>query len=310
MLAVTGLGSVLAPADPDPDWFDVRAELGARGYKYLPPAARYLLAAARRAVADGGGLAHVDADRRGVAVATNAGLAALLDDLDAMVVAGRTAELSPAMAPFFAVNVTASRLAAEQELRAFTLTLTSPRVAGLEAVQVGARALAAGRCEALLVAAVEEPPPHATAAEAGAVTLLLEPEASARRRGAGVYGRCGVRTAFVPSALLGGAEGERRLRDLVERALTGLEAKPASVHAVLDDSPVSDGVHRALSAVLPGPAERIGAEAVGSGCLTPVRRLASLLRGEPGERLLVAASAQGNVAFARIDRVLGDRDDD
>ncbi|NED00989.1 hypothetical protein G3I55_04845, partial [Streptomyces sp. SID6648] len=53
---VTGVGTVAAPAGTalDEPWFDYRARLGPRGYKYLPDACQYLLAAAKDALTRSG----------------------------------------------------------------------------------------------------------------------------------------------------------------------------------------------------------------------------------------------------------------
>src|SRR5690606_33360314 len=114
-IAVTGLGVVARERQAD-DWFDVAAELGPRGYKYLPPASQYLLAAARKAVAGRGGLKDVPPHRRGAAVGTNSALRAYFDDADRKVTAGHSDDLSPAGAPYFAVKVLSGRLASEHRL--------------------------------------------------------------------------------------------------------------------------------------------------------------------------------------------------
>ncbi|WP_052713696.1 beta-ketoacyl synthase N-terminal-like domain-containing protein [Streptomyces katrae] len=121
------------------DWFDHRTRLGPRGYKYLPAASQYFLAAAKEAMAD----ARDEPDRwpaelRGAAVGTNSSAAALHEAMDRTVLAEGAAALSPVTAPYFSINLFGSRLATEHGLKAFNLTVTSPRVAGLESLETGA----------------------------------------------------------------------------------------------------------------------------------------------------------------------------
>ncbi|WP_282961702.1 beta-ketoacyl synthase N-terminal-like domain-containing protein, partial [Streptomyces sparsogenes] len=136
-LVVSGVGTVRA------EGFDFRTALGPRGYKYLPPASQFFLAAAKRALADAGprSLEAVDPERRAAAVGTNSAAASLHDAMDRTVIETGAAELSPATAPYFSINLFGSRLATEHHLKGFNLTFTSPRVAGLEALQNGGRAL-------------------------------------------------------------------------------------------------------------------------------------------------------------------------
>lgn len=287
-VAITGVG-VLRDVDGS---FDPKVELGFRGAKYLPAACQYLLAAAARALADAGGcLDAVDEERRGVAMGTNGAASALHHDMDRTVITTRAEDLSPLLAPFFSINLFGSRLAVQHGMKGFNLTITTPRVAGLEAIEIGARSLRLGRSSLLLAGATEAPPdpaePGTGSPEAGAVALVCEPPEAAAARGARVYGRCRVRTCFVPP---------RRAGDAAE-ALGGLIEGPAPVLAVLDDSPVSAAVAEALRCA--GPVERVPA---GSGCLEPALRLAELLtRDEPArERLLAVATGHGNVALARL----------
>ncbi|HZM83223.1 MAG TPA: beta-ketoacyl synthase N-terminal-like domain-containing protein, partial [Candidatus Limnocylindrales bacterium] len=193
-----------------PGWFDYKTELGPRGYKYLPPALHYLLTAARHALADGVGAA-------GVVLGTNSAVSALHAAMDRTVVQSHSAELSPMLAPYFSVNLAAGKLASEHRLTGFQLTLTSPRIAGLEAIQVAARALAMGRASCLLIAATEAAPdpaePGADRGEEGAVVLVARPLSNVDASGAGVRstagsagssaalsggGTCRARTFFVP----------------------------------------------------------------------------------------------------------------
>ncbi|MEO3743383.1 beta-ketoacyl synthase N-terminal-like domain-containing protein [Plantactinospora sp. B5E13] len=301
-VVVTGIG-VVAPGRPGEPWFDPRAELGGRGYRYAPAATRYLLAATRRAIVDGGRLDRLPPERRGAAVATNGGLEPLFAEMDRTVTGADATELSPALAPYFAINVLGTRLVAEHQLKGFHLTLTSPRVAGFEAVEAGWRALAVGRCDTLLVGVTED------GAEQGAVALVLERAGAAAGPG---HGRLRAATLFVPPS----AVSDRvRLTAALDRAFDRLAPRPAPatpgnlttagtpatlaspVELFGDGSPVADAVGAAvaeLTGVNPVP------RPVGAGCLAPMLRTARLFAGPPGEHRLVVATAEGNVAVVRV----------
>ncbi|MEU2426275.1 beta-ketoacyl synthase N-terminal-like domain-containing protein [Streptomyces sp. NPDC007851] len=342
-LAVTGVGVVspwgddpetalaggAAPA-PDGAWFDHRARLGPRGYKYLPPAARYVLAAARAALADGGCPGAHPADRRGLLLATNAGLAGLFDTMDATVAADGAAGIPPASAPYFAVNVLGNRLAAELSLNGFALTVATARTAALDALSTGALAVAAGRCDTLLLAAAEEPVPAARggAGETGAVALALEPAAAARARGAEVRATLWSRSLFVPPPALDTPDGRAQADRVLTAALTRMlppaaDASPA-FHLDLDSSAVSEAVTAAVTG-LPGrppgsPAEGPHPDGLPdagdptgpgrplpphrTGCLGPALAVARAVAARAGgDRLVVCATGAGHVALVRVSPV-------
>ena len=303
----SGIG-ILTPPTGEPaaggEWFDYRRELGPRGYKYLPAASQYLLAATKRALADSGAsLDQVGPERRGAAVGTNSAASALHGDMDRTVLGSDARDLSPALAPFFSINLFGSRLAIEHELKGFNLTLTSLRVAGLEAVQHGLRSARLGRASWLLAsaaeAALDETEPGAGTSEAGAVAVVLEPEeAVTARPGSRCYGRCQVWTAFLPPA-----QADTDLAAGLVRAARRALGLPASarprVRAVVDDSRVG----AALARVLGVQDQRVPARA---GCLEPMVQVARALTGAaeagPDGQLIVTAAAEGNVAFALITR--------
>ncbi|MEW2050567.1 beta-ketoacyl synthase N-terminal-like domain-containing protein [Streptomyces sp. NPDC005476] len=297
MWAVTGVGSVAPETGAgDGDWFDHRVRLGPRGYKYLPAAAQYLLAAAREALADGGRTDAVPADRRGAAFALNGGFAELFDTMDRRIaLEGGAAGLSPATAPYFAVSLLGSRLTSELGLKAFALTSASPRVAALEAVEAGGRALAAGRCDTLLAGAAEHRLPKSPAGdgEQGAVALTLEPRAAAEARGARVRGTVAARSLFVPpgrelpAGLIPGA---------VRRLLSDLDTE-VEVHHVSDGSPFGSAVAAAVNRAA-GATGRV--TPAGAGCLAAAQALAGLLTGPPGTRLLTTATREGHAALALV----------
>ncbi|MFF6866885.1 beta-ketoacyl synthase N-terminal-like domain-containing protein [Streptomyces ardesiacus] len=340
---VTGVGTVAAPAGTglDEPWFDYRARLGPRGYKYLPDACQYLLAAAKDALTRSGAesagpagsgrtsgpagsagsagsvgsagaagdgpaaLAGCAEERRAAVVGTNSAVAALHADITEVVRAGGINRLSPMLTPFFSVNLVASRLSTEHRLKGFNTTVTSPRVAGLEALHVAARELGAGRGDLVLAGVTEAfDPGHGTAAaEAGSVVLVLRPPADAVRPG-GALLRTTLR--FVPPAALAHESGRRRAGREVREALEALAAPgraPELIRVVTDGSAVAAAVEAAVrdwsARRVPLSVEAVGARA---GALAPMERVAHDLRdGAAGPRTVVAVAGEGNVAFASVD---------
>ncbi|WP_275559494.1 beta-ketoacyl synthase N-terminal-like domain-containing protein [Streptomyces sp. 5-6(2022)] len=306
-LVVTGIGTVGA------DGFDFRTALGRHGYKYLPAASQYFLAAAKRALAQAGpdALEAVGPEERGAAVGTNSAAVALHHSMDRTVTATGAGDLSPVTAPYFSINLFGSRLATEHDLKGFNLTLTSPRIAGLEALQTGQRALATGRARRLLAGATEEALPEgepgAGTSEAGAVALVLEPEPAARGRGVAALGRVGVRSFFLPPKAAASAEGAEQAAALLRDALDALghrPDRPLAVTAVLDGSPVGEAMAAALDEkalggrALAGKPERVPA---GAGALEPVARVAAALGAPDGHaHAVVTAAAEGNAAVCLI----------
>ncbi|MER0241315.1 beta-ketoacyl synthase N-terminal-like domain-containing protein, partial [Streptomyces sp. HSW2009] len=161
---VRTLDDLDGPQAPDAvpaDWFDPVPFLGKRGWKYFTPATRYLLAAANEAQ----GTRHGDAppadqvaERVGVTTGTHHSISAMHQRLDQIAREEGPAGMSPAELPGFSVNMPASQLAISLRCRAFSVTLTNPVVAGLEAVLFAASALAAGRADRVLATATEEAP--------------------------------------------------------------------------------------------------------------------------------------------------------
>ncbi|MFF0445690.1 beta-ketoacyl synthase N-terminal-like domain-containing protein [Streptomyces sp. NPDC004609] len=337
-LLVTGVGVVTpggdAPGGGEPapsgePWFDHRARLGPRGYKYLPAAAQYALAAVRGAVADGGRPGRVAAERRGLVLATNGGLAKVFDAMDATIVERGAEAISPALAPYFAVNVLGNRLAAELELKGFALTVTAERTAALDALSVGARALANGRCGSLVLAATEDALPGGRAGEQGAVALTLEPGARAsgepgdpgapdepgepgapRQHGeSGHHGDAEgpraraqavvrARSVFVPPGALETRRGRARADALLAGLLEGLGG-PLTVRAQLDASAVSGAVRSAVSAVHGGVPEPAAGERH-TGCLRPAVELARAVTEHGGDSLVVTATGAGHIALVHV----------
>ncbi|MGW0554234.1 beta-ketoacyl synthase N-terminal-like domain-containing protein [Streptomyces sp. NPDC002926] len=308
-LDVLGLGVVLPGADkpadalavsaaPAPGWFDVTAALPGRGYRRLPAACQYLLAAAGNALDDAGAApASTPAERLGVVVGTNNAGMALMDEQDRTILDLDADGISPITAPYFAMSLFASRLAVEHTIHGFTLTTNSPRTAGFDAVQAGARALACGRADLVIVGATEETlpdsEPGAEGSDIGAVALVC-----ARATGApdpAAYGTCHMRNAFLAPGVAPAVA-----LDETWAALTADGPRPRHVHAVLDDSPTG----RAVLDWVDGKAAEVSVFPAGPGCLSPMRHVAALLGAGGGpDRVVVTAAAEGNVAFLRLTNV-------
>lgn len=301
---VTGIGVVTEAAlDPGCErrkgWFDHRAELG-RGYKYLPRASQYLLAATARALADTGArLAGVPEHHRAITVGTNNGVSELQGEFDRTVIEGDSTLLSPATVPYFSVNLVGSRVAMEHSLKGFSLGVHSPRVAGLEAVQHGVRALRAGRARWLLTGAAESPldrsEPGAGDGEDGAVALVVEEAGEVAARGGRVHGRVRVHSFLLPPPVAGSPGGRERAERLLATAFTalGVGGRRPQVWLVGGDDAVTGTVGAALGeGAIEVPA--------GAGCLGPAVRVAELLREAFTEQLVIGVAAQGNVSVAHV----------
>ncbi|MER5748857.1 beta-ketoacyl synthase N-terminal-like domain-containing protein [Streptomyces sp. NPDC002088] len=297
------LDAVRPPITGEP-WFDLAAELGGRGYKYLPPSCRYLLAATRRALADADDpLSPVPESRRGMAVGTNNAVTALLDAMDETMTTSGAEKLSPATAPFFATNTIPSRVAMEHGLKGWNLTVTTPQTAGLEAVLAGTRAVTAGRSTMFLAGAVEEAlPPHQPGhdiSEAGAAVLVLEPRAAAAARGRTGHGTCRVVTFFLPhaspTAPVASHTARQAVGDAFARLLPDPEAAPPT-RLIADDSPVGTAVAEQIRS--------LGAEVdvvpPGAGALLPMLHVSRGLARPGPPHLVATACRDGSCALALV----------
>ncbi|MFJ4650548.1 beta-ketoacyl synthase N-terminal-like domain-containing protein [Nocardia sp. NPDC088792] len=342
-LAVTALGIVapgvdgpaaaLRPESTAEDWFDLATALPGRGYKKVPAAGQYLLAAARAALAaDDTAVTTAGPERTGVVVGTNNAGAGVLESMDRTIIDAGAEELSPARAPFMAMSLFASRLSTEHRINGFNLTTNSPATAGLDALGVAARALVTGRASVLLVGAVEAPPPQdrfTGPADRGAAVLICESSTSAAARGARVYGYCAARSAFLDPVAPDAAPAlERLLCDA--SAVAGPDARPdvaewgdAVVDAVLDNSPVGMAVAEWLAAHVPPGLLTVTRTVPDAGCLTPIRllvgHLATTSRPDTAaesrsamtvapRRLILTASPHGNLAAVTLTGGSGSHD--
>lgn len=323
-LAITALG-IIAPGvdgpatalrptpDAPADWFDPATALPGKGYKKVPVGGQYLLAATRAALAaDGAAVAAAGPERTGVVVGTNNVGAETLESMDRTIIDAGAEELSPARGPFMAMSLFASRLSPEHQINGFNLTTNSPATAGIDALAIAARALAAGRASVLLVGAVEAaPPPHRFSgpADRGAAMLICEPTAAATARGAHVHGHCSARSAFLDPVA---PDAAPVLERLVGSQYSTDAAGSGEVDAVLDDSPVGAAVAQWLSAHVPADRLTLTRVVTDAGCLTPIRLLVGRLAAAAvprstaapvaQRRLILTASSHGNVAVATYTR--------
>ncbi|MFI6978586.1 beta-ketoacyl synthase N-terminal-like domain-containing protein [Embleya sp. NPDC050154] len=317
-MRVTGLGVITPGANrpdralgprlaPIPGWFEVAEALPGRGYRRLPAGCLHLLAAARAAALDTGPwFTEVPAHRRAAVVGTNNAGAALIEEFDRTIIDLGAAELPPARVPYMAMSMFAARLAPEHLLRGFDLTTNSPAVAGLDALQSAARALAAGRASVVLAGAVEEPPSAAQQAGArsgavpadiGAAVVVCEPEETPTG-GAGVYGYCSTYSAFLPDP-----DSARAVLEVLWEQLAQDGAAPHHIDTVLDDSAIGAAVAARLTELAPDGEITTVPAATGGGCLTPVRRVVGRLgtAGGLADRVaVVAASAHGHLSITDI----------
>ena len=308
-LAVAGLGitapGILAPdgalspaGAADPEWFQAAVALPGRGYRRLPPACKYLLAAARLAISDAGDrLSGTEPDRRAAVMATNNAAAALMEELDYLIIREGAAELPPSSSPYMVMSLFASRLSVEHHITGFNLTVNSPVTAGLDAIAIASRAIAAGRASTVLVGAVEEAlspsQEDGAGSQAGAAVLYCEPAATGIAR----YGTCQTRSAFLnPEAASGDAAAA-----ILER-LAG-DDPPSRIDAVLDDSAVGTAVARWLDRLAGEREIVLVPTTTQGGCLAPVQRVVGLLAQDhaaPARRAVLAAAALGTIALTEL----------
>jgi hypothetical protein len=189
-------------------WFDPAAHLGRRGWKYLSPATRYLLAAGNQALGrrhDAPPLTGDRAERFGVVTGTQYAIAGVHRRMDDILTTEGVQGISPAQVPAFSMNTPGSQLAISTGARAFSVTLTNPVTAGLEAVQFAVTALRTGRADRVVAAATDQAPAGDDGRDrydAAAAVVLSSPAA-----GAGALAEItGGISRFVPRGADGGRD--------------------------------------------------------------------------------------------------------
>ncbi|MEV5676419.1 MULTISPECIES: beta-ketoacyl synthase N-terminal-like domain-containing protein [unclassified Streptomyces] len=165
-ILITGTGAVAqeprAAGEPgDAAWFDPAAHLGRRGWKYHSPATRYLLAAGHLALGrrhDDPPLTGGPSSRLGVVTGTQYAIDRAHRRMDDVLRTEGVRGISPAEVPAFSMSTPGSQLAITVGARAFSVTLTNPVTAGLEAVHFAMTALRTGRADRVVAAATDRAP--------------------------------------------------------------------------------------------------------------------------------------------------------
>lgn len=316
LATVTGVGLVVpgaqspaglvragaAPGFAGGEWFDPVRHLGRRGWKYLSAPTRYLLAATDQAV--GAGVVADDPDRAAVCLGSNHGISALHAGMDATLRAEGVRGLSPAELPGFSVNTPASWLSIVRERRGFSVTLTDPLVAGLQALLLGMQAIRAGRADDVVAGATEDASPAGRADPAvtgGACVLALRAVARGTDDDGPVRAEvCGGVSRFLPPRP-GGPHPDAvtaAARAVAQLVPAGGEL-PYAFCGTGDTAGVDEAVRSALAARGVRVCERRYPGADGTaGTVSPLLQLAGLLH-EHGAGLVVAAAAEGQLAAMR-----------
>jgi len=164
------------PPSVDPDWFDAAQRLPGVRHRYLNDTTRYALAAARQC-ADVG----VSPERLALCLGTSVGDASVRHVFDHTLARGGLDALSTVSAPNISANIAAAHVAIDRQAHALCSTVTSPFLAGFEALMLGMQAIQTRRADHALVIAAEEALPEG----AGAAVL---PGAIALRLGRGASG--------------------------------------------------------------------------------------------------------------------------
>ncbi|MFD5348271.1 beta-ketoacyl synthase N-terminal-like domain-containing protein, partial [Streptomyces anulatus] len=162
-IRITGSGAVTEQpgGSGEAPWFDPAEHLGRRGWKYLSPPTRYLLAAGHLALGrrhDDPPLTGGGSRRLGVVTGTQFAIAHVHRRMDDTLRIEGVRGISPAEVPGFSMSTPGSQLAISSGARAFSVTLTNPVTAGLEAVQFAVTALRTGRADRVVAAATDQAP--------------------------------------------------------------------------------------------------------------------------------------------------------
>jgi 3-oxoacyl-[acyl-carrier-protein] synthase II len=323
-VVVTGIGLVCprgaSPAEllasgaggTGPEWFDPERHLGRRGFKYLTPATRYLLAAASLALEDASlaDWAGYPSEARGVVAGTNFAAAPVLDAMDRLIVAEGADALSPAQAPNFSVNIPASHVSMRHSMQAFNISLTTPMIAGLQALILLLHAIEDGRSTMGLAAATEDRPTDAAlrtigapAGDGAACCFVLERLADALDRGARPLAElAGGFSWSTPPDAAETPSGRSALARVVGAALDDLVAPGDTVH--LSSLTCGFAFNRTVNEIVWQCLEGRGARVVahdyhgssgGYFTVSPLLQAAASV-ADAGSCLVVASSPHGTLA--------------
>ncbi|MBT2380617.1 hypothetical protein J7E90_25705 [Streptomyces sp. ISL-111] len=302
-IQITGAGAVAQePGDVrDAPWFDPAEHLGRRGWKYLAPPTRYLLAAGHRALGrrhDDPPLTGGESRRLGVVTGTQYAIAHTHRRMDDILRTEGVRGISPAEVPGFSMSTPGSQLAIASGARAFSVTLTNPVTAGLEAVHFAVTALRTGRADRVVAAATDRAPTgdarHGQHDAAAAVVLSAPDPAGRTRALAGISG--GV-SRFVPRD--GGGAWDPAALAVTGRRIAALTGNAHGVRLVVsaprEALPLAVAVRDAVAAAGgpvrgPEPAVTESRHCAVSGML---ELIALAEAGEPA--LLISVSESGHI---------------
>lgn len=332
-VVVTGIGLVCplgaSPAellsaggeDAGADWFDPERHLGRRGFKYLTPATRYLLAAARLALEDASLVdwAGYPSEARAVAAGTNFAAAPVLDEMDRIIVDEGADALSPAQAPNFSVNIPASHVSMRHAMQAFNISLTTPMIAGLQALILLRNAIEDGRTAMGLAAATEDRPSSAALTTIGArrgdgaaCCFVLERLADALGRGARPLAElAGGFSWSTPPDSVATPSGRSALARVLQAAIADLVAPGDTVH--LSSLSCDFDFNRTVNEIVWQCLEGRGASVVrhdyhgssgGYFTVSPLLQAAASV-ADAGSCLVVASSPHGTLAAVSMRPVSG-----
>ncbi|WP_431996176.1 beta-ketoacyl synthase N-terminal-like domain-containing protein [Streptomyces fungicidicus] len=321
---ITGVGAVAEEPRTDAGgapWFDPAAHLGRRGWKYLTPATRYLLAAGNQALGrrhDDPPLTGAAAERFGVVTGTQYAIDRVHRRMDATLTGEGVRGISPAEVPGFSMNTPGSQLAISTGARAFSVTLTDPVTAGLGAVLFAVTALRTGRADTVVAAAADQAPEdHGGSGEYDAAAAVV---LSARGRAPGSAGP-GRPLAAVTGALsrflAPDPDGEPAPAALGASAdrIAALPGAAGAVRLVIDAPPaatrlavaVRDAVTKALADAGSTVPDADAAVRPGRHCAVSGLLELTALTARPdggGPAVLISVSESGHLTAIRIDNAV------
>ncbi|WP_051900077.1 beta-ketoacyl synthase N-terminal-like domain-containing protein [Streptomyces aureus] len=297
--------------------FDPVRLLGRKGWRFLPEAARYALAAARLADEDAG--VRPGEGPTGVVMGTNFAADETVDRFDRATLSEGVRGISPLEAPNFSINVAASQVSIDRGYRAFNITLIDLFTAGSAALLTACQAIDEGRASAALAGATEGRPPRAATAdlapvldEGAACVVRIERADDARERAARPYATvvAGAQL-FVPRGLLNRPDRcDTLVHPLLDRLAAALPAGPRSIDVCRP--PASARAETTAASVLrwaaaqPAPCRVVGGEDGGlagaqSSATAPLR-LARLLTDTdtPGALLQATVGPHGHLVVLAL----------
>ncbi|MER6023000.1 beta-ketoacyl synthase N-terminal-like domain-containing protein [Streptomyces anulatus] len=306
-IRITGSGAVTEQpgGSGEAPWFDPAEHLGRRGWKYLSPPTRYLLAAGHLALGrrhDDPPLTGGGSRRLGVVTGTQFAIAHVHRRMDDTLRIEGVRGISPAEVPGFSMSTPGSQLAIASGARAFSVTLTNPVTAGLEAVQFAVTALRTGRADRVVAAATDQAPTGGDRRgqhDAAAAVVLSAPDpAGSPRAFSGITG--GI-SRFIPQNGDGAPEpaaltrSGRRIAALTGDAQDVRLVVSAPAEAALLAAAVRDAVAGAVAAA--GGSVRDPERAVTESRHCAVSGMLELiaLAGAEEPALLISVSESGHL---------------